>query len=233
MLMALVPAFGVIALLLQLLNIPASIIVPYLQYLLPNGTVEMIKDYLLNTNFNVDFIALIITLLVSLNILSAGIDTLSMLSNDMFGFKNTSFIKRKARSVAMTLIIVTVLILLIGLSMIFPTLFSLKNWEYLMFPLTLISLIVLITFLFMYAPAKRMKFREVILGSIFSSLLIAILLQFYRVYIKYFGRFDTLYGPLASIIILLILFDWMATVLYFGISINVVVHTMYKNKRAG
>jgi membrane protein len=228
MLLALIPAFGIIAFLLQLINIPTGTIIPYLDYIFPTGTAKMIEEYLLTTNFEVEFIGLFFTLIFSFNIVSGGIDTLSMLSNDMFGLKNTSFIKRKSKSVLMTLIIIVVIIILIGSSVFFPTLLHINYSEYLMFPLLWIGLLLLIIFLFMYSPVKRMKFKEIILGSIFSSLTIAILLQFYRVYIKYFGRFDTFYGPLATIIILLILFQWMASMLYYGISINVVVYSMYK-----
>jgi uncharacterized BrkB/YihY/UPF0761 family membrane protein len=61
--------------------------------------------------------------------------------------------------------------------------------------------------------------------------MISLLIQFFGVYIKYFGKFDSFYGPLASFIILLILFDWMAQLLYFGIAINVVVYKEYKKKK--
>lgn len=231
LLMALIPTFGVIAFIMDVFNIPLSVLIPYLSFIFPAQTSSIIEEYLLNTEFNLDVVPLIFMLIFSFNILSGGLDTLSMLANEMFGFNNVSFFKRKIKSVILSLIIIVGLILLLGLSMLFPTIINVNILYSIMFPLMWLSLFLVILLIFMFTPTNRLKFKDVLYGTIFSSFMISLLIQFFGVYIKYFGKFDSFYGPLASFIILLILFDWMAQLLYFGIAINVVVYKEYKKKK--
>lgn len=231
LLMALIPTFGVLSLFMDIFNIPMSILIPYLSYVFPTDASKIIEEYLLNTHLNLDIIPLIFTLVFSFNILSGGIDTLSMLADEMFNFKSKPFLKRKIKSIILSLVLILGLIIMLVLSMLFPTIFNIEMLFAIMFPIMWLSLFLVILLIFMYTPSERLKFKDVIYGTIFSSLMIAALLQFFGVYIKYFGRFDSFYGPLASIIILLIMFDWMAQLLYFGISINVVVYNQYKRDK--
>ena len=54
LLMALIPTFGVIAFIMDVFNIPLSVLIPYLSFIFPAQTSSIIEEYLLNTEFNLD-----------------------------------------------------------------------------------------------------------------------------------------------------------------------------------
>lgn len=230
MLLALVPTLGILALLLSAIKIDVAILIPFLEYSLPDESVALFQSYLLGGNFDVAWVPLVISLVFSFNIVSDGVMSIGLLGDNMYGFKSKSFFKNKAKALLLSLILVTSLVLLIIISVLFPSLVNVEGWGAFLFPISWIVTLLLLLFLFMFTPAKRLKMKEAIYGAIFSSFIIAIFLELYRVYIKYFGNFNSMYGPLASVIVLLILFDWMATVIYAGISLNLVVNEMYGPK---
>lgn len=69
-------------------------------------------------------------------------------------------------------------------------------------------------------PTKRLKYREILPGSIFTAIGMLVVTIFYSVYANHAVNYDLIYGSLASIIALLIWFYFISWVLCLGILVN-------------
>lgn len=74
------------------------------------------------------------------------------------------------------------------------------------------------------------KFKDVYLGSIFASLGILTFGQLFFVYINQYSNYETIYGPMASLMILLISVYWLSWFVYGGYCINVSFYAIDSGK---
>ena len=87
-------------------------------------------------------------------------------------------------------------------------------------PLTLILLFFAIKLIYIIAPSVKIKSSDVTIGAFVTTIGWALFTAIFSYYIKYFGKYDIVYGGLASIIILLIWFYVLSYILILGIVIN-------------
>lgn len=71
-------------------------------------------------------------------------------------------------------------------------------------------------------PSSKLKFREIIPGSIFASAGLLIVTMIYSKYAVEIANYNVIYGSLATIIAMLIWFYLMAWVMFLGILVNYV-----------
>ena len=93
-------------------------------------------------------------------------------------------------------------------------------------PITFIIIFLNIKLIYQIAPSKEIKSEETTIGAFITTLGWVVFTAFFGYYIKYFGRYDLVYGGLSSIIILLI---WVYT-LCFILILGIVINTMKYNK---
>ncbi|MCE1198606.1 MAG: YihY/virulence factor BrkB family protein, partial [Marinilabiliales bacterium] len=75
-------------------------------------------------------------------------------------------------------------------------------------------------FLFYYAPAHKMKFRFISAGGTLSTLLSILISVGFSFYINNFGRYNTLYGSIGTLIVVMLYFYFMALILLIGFELN-------------
>lgn len=178
--------------------IPAELVVPFVEYL---------------STSSIDNLALIISLLVaSVWVASKSIYSFLLLSSEQDGIDVYHFLLRLLAMVYFVLIILGVGILIFVLSY-----FPISNSIILPF-------IMLVFFILFYRllSFKYTAFKDVILGSVFSSITLALLGRLFFKYINSYSNYQTIYGPLASLMILLISGFIISWVIYCGYSINYV-----------
>lgn len=91
------------------------------------------------------------------------------------------------------------------------------------FILVPISVFFLTIFYKVVGTPKR-KFFTYLPGACFASLSLLIVGQLFFVYVNDFSNYNTIYGPLASIVVMLISSWIIALILFFGYSLNHVVY---------
>ena len=178
--------------------IPADLVVPFVEYLSAS---------------NIENLWLIISLLVvSVWVASKSIYSFLLLSAEQDELNVYHFLLRLLAMIYFVLIIVGVGIVVFLLSY-FPISNSLA-----------LPLLIFIFFLFFYRllSFKYTAFKDVIYGSIFSSVTLALLGRLFFNYINQYSNYQTIYGPLASLMILLISGFIISWVIYCGYSINYV-----------
>lgn len=76
-------------------------------------------------------------------------------------------------------------------------------------------------FLFYYAPARKMKFRFISAGGTLATALSIVISVGFSFYINNFGKYNTLYGSIGTLIVVMLWFYFMALILLIGFELNV------------
>lgn len=76
-------------------------------------------------------------------------------------------------------------------------------------------------FLFYFAPARKMKFRFISAGGTLATLLSILISAGFSFYINNFGRYNTLYGSIGTLVVVMLWFYFMALILLIGFELNV------------
>jgi membrane protein len=81
-------------------------------------------------------------------------------------------------------------------------------------------MLLVFTFVYHFTPSRRFRYREVIPGSIFSTLGWILTSLVFSFYINNFGNFSRTYGSLGGIIALLVWLYWISIIVMLGGELN-------------
>ncbi|MDD5987471.1 MAG: YihY/virulence factor BrkB family protein [Eubacteriales bacterium] len=95
-----------------------------------------------------------------------------------------------------------------------PTIWTVARW-----PVALLLYILCISFQYYVMPSERLRFREILPGSIFASVGMVIVTMFYSLFLGYRSGISV-YGVLSSIIAVMLWFYILAWVLVLGMLFN-------------
>ena len=76
-------------------------------------------------------------------------------------------------------------------------------------------------FLFYYAPARKLKFRFISAGGTLATVLSILISVGFSFYINNFGKYNTLYGSIGTLVVVMLWFYFMALILLIGFELNV------------
>jgi len=76
-------------------------------------------------------------------------------------------------------------------------------------------------FLFYYAPARKMRFRFISAGGTLATILSILISVGFSFYINNFGKYNTLYGSIGTLVVVMLWFYFMALILLIGFELNV------------
>jgi membrane protein len=75
-------------------------------------------------------------------------------------------------------------------------------------------------FLFYFAPARKMKFRFISAGGTLATILSILISVGFSFYINNFGKYNTLYGSIGTLVVVMLWFYFMALILLIGFELN-------------
>ena len=224
MLQSIFPTLSFILGLTRIFNVPDDVLLNIIGTILPNLSNDLILNFLKNDD-NQGF-SLIISIL-SFHIIARAIKKLSFSMNKLYNLPSIGFVKGyfKAYIFAFLLILSSAL----GLAIIFFFSISYKGKLsfLILYPILIVHLFIVFLFIFHYFPSIRLKYKDIYPGALFISISISLLLSFLPVLNNKFIRFDTIYGSICWIIIILFLLQIISYLIYIGILIN----SYYINKK--
>lgn len=103
----------------------------------------------------------------------------------------------------------------LGFSNSFKTL-----WSYIRFISPVVIMIIVFALLYRNMPNKRMKYSEVLAGSIFSSVGWLITAVLFSIYVSNFSNYSNTYGSIGGIILLIIWLYWISIIILLGGELN-------------
>ena len=184
-----------------------------ISHFIPADLIEPFISYVKDSNFS-DFI-----LLVSLSSVSFWVASKSVYS---FLLESSRIDEIKIRSIVLRAIsVLYFLIIIVGGLSVMVLLNYLPPYNYITVPLLLwlmmMSFYRLISFRFS-------SFSDVYMGSALATSGLIVLGKIFFIYINDYSNYRTIYGPLSSLMILLISCYFISLVVYYGFCVNVVFY---------
>ena len=176
-----------------------------------------------------------LTLIIAYIIASNGAASVISSSNMIYGIKDSSFWKRRLKSLFMILIIILLFVFLLIFSVfgnkIIEMLQIMDISEKLITNITLaISVLkgpvswfiifVFIKIIFTMAPDKKINSNQVNKGAIFTTVGFILITYIYSLYTTNFARYDVFYGNLDSIVVLMIWLYLLSYIFTIGLALN-------------
>lgn len=236
---------GQLAFFVILSVVPIVSIITYLGSLL-GITIENVADLLgkVFTSVNFDMflpsisvsgagINDIVVLIVMFYIAANGTNSIIVASNQIYGIKQNNYIKRRFKALWMTMLLcmLYIFILIVPLlgskimssfdyfgikSIIDPLLTIVRG------PLTWVIIFLFVKSIYVMAPDKDVN-HKVNLGAAFTTVFWVILTYIYSAWINNFASFNTYYGGLSNIAVLMLWIYWLCYVFVIGLCLNVKV----------
>ncbi len=164
-------------------------------------------------------------------IASNGADSVIIASNEIYQIKQTTWIKRRFKSILLTFIIVT-LMLFILLVPVFGSkiidavdYFNMKSTlasilEIIQGPVSWVIMFVFIKIIYTIAPDKPVPSSGVNLGAIFTTIGWIIMTYIYSYWITHFASYDIFYAGLSNIAILMLWIYFLSYIFVIGMILN-------------
>ncbi|MFV0516132.1 MAG: YihY/virulence factor BrkB family protein [Aminipila sp.] len=93
-------------------------------------------------------------------------------------------------------------------------------WLVLRWPVTMLLYFLMVSYNYYILPSDKIKFKDLIPGSIFASVGMLVVTLGYKIYAEYVSNYDILYGSLAAIVAVMMWFYFLAWALVLGILCN-------------
>lgn len=129
---------------------------------------------------------------------------------------------RAFKTMAFTLfvIIMALVVLVYGGKLLNLLTDNAEVWLFLRWPVAYALYFLMISYNYYMLPSNKVKFREIIPGSIFASIGLLIVTVVYSAYTSTVVNYDILYGSLATVVALMFWFYFLAWVLCLGVLFN-------------
>ena len=175
------------------------------------------------------------SLAIGFFIASNGADSIILASNTIYGIKNSGYMKRRIKALAMT-----VLIVLLFLFILIVPVFGNKiveiiksvninpkvttNLQLLFFvlrgPISWFIMFIFIKIIYTMAPDRKLTTATVNYGAIFTTVFWTGITALYSYYITHFANYAAIYGGLANIVVLMLWVYLLAIIFVIGMALN-------------
>lgn len=144
----------------------------------------------------------------------------------------------KARLVAVVLTVSAIGMLILSLTLVLASDLLVNNvaansgslasevlslWRWFSLPLVLIIMSIAFGFIYRYGPSHWNPGQPIMPGAVLAALGWAILSNLFRMYVRYFGNYNRVYGVVGAVIVLLLWLYMSSLVLLLGDQLNVTV----------
>lgn len=204
-----------------------------LSKIVPNVAYDIIKDVINQSSHSNSQTVLSFSMLATLWAASNGMNAVIKSLNKAYDQHETrSLWKVRGLSIIATIafaftIILSFILLILG-EVIGNSIFvflGLSNsfkilWSYIRFVSPVVVMIIVFALLYRYMPNRRMKYSEVLAGSIFSSIGWLITSVLFSIYVNNFSNYANTYGSIGGIILLIIWLYWISIIILLGGELN-------------
>lgn len=236
-LLSLFPFMIFLLTLLGYLHIDESRVLAFVSTYAPPETFDMITNNVASLLRSENGSLLSIGLVGTLWAASNGVNAIMRAFNRAHDVEeNRSFIVSRLIAIILTI----AMILVIAIAFLLPVLghtigvylFSffglsesfLSLWNGLRWVISSIIFFIVLSFLYVTAPNKRLKYRDTVAGAVFATFSWQLVSLMFSFYVSNLGNFSATYGSLGGVIILMIWFYISGIVIILGGEINAMAH---------
>lgn len=228
LLLILIPAFSLVAVGASLIKVDLTLVEDIISRVVMPEYASMLLDILKSKNVNT---VALVTMIASLYTVSRGVGNIYEISKNMYqpdhdeGIVSYYIYTIKITVFLLLLFIGIIAVLAMGpLAYIFNILYSLYGVRHIMLYFIMVFCMMSI---YLIVPRIRVHYADAFQGALVASALMLILYYGLNIYFR-FVDFQTVYGPLAFIVVILFVFNWAAEILYIGMYVTNVLHVRRK-----
>lgn len=216
LIMSIFPICSLLSYFAYLFNVDLSLMTKILEKFLTPEFSKFIVDAIVSTDTSATSI---IVIFISIFVVSRGIHQLYGISKNMFPpvHERTNLIEQLF-TILKTLTVFILLLVIIAILTFFPIILSSVevNQPFLMNEAILMLCFMIIFFLlYKIIPDVHVHVVDITIGAFVASLLMVILMFILQIYFS-FADYQSVYGPLASIVVIMISCTFVAEVIYIG-----------------
>lgn len=230
--LALIPILTIIVIVAGWFSVSIDSITGLIKDILPSYASDVVipaisgKEF----DFSVGFLNLFTFILAS-----NGTYAIVTASNSLYKVENSSQIRDRIKSIVILLLIIGLLLFLVLVPMFGGRILELLGnyklfsnvldeivlvYKIVKWPITFLVIFFNIKLIYIIAPSIKVNKDETTIGAFVTTVIWVIFTAIFGYYIKFFARYDLIYGSLSSITILLIWLYVLSFILILGIVIN-------------
>jgi membrane protein len=227
MLLSLVPLVTLACYAANLFELDYTKIVHTLDILVPGG----VGTFLPTLSEGGISLPMIIIIIWMLYIASNGCNTIIIISNNIYGIRQSTWLKRRIKAIFMTIMIVVLVIALLLVSVyqmrtenMIQDITNLSNIDkiksYLQFPVMFVVLFLFLRVFYNFAPDRMRDNTNITVGTLFASIGITLLTLLYSYLARNMINYELLYGGLANVALLMAWLYCISFVFVIGLALN-------------
>ena len=232
LILAIIPILTIIVLIASSFDISVDLVMNLIQNIMPAQVSEVIIDVISGKGFDTNVgISNVLAFILASN----GTYAIITASDTLYKINNQDKIKKRISSLVILFIIIMLLFFLVIVPVFGENILSLMHkaqilefyiddiiivFNILKWPLTLFIIYFNIKLIYTIAPSKNIKSKETTYGALFTTIMWVISTIIFKFYLRYFARYDILYGNLSSLIILLVWCYFLSFIFVLGMAIN-------------
>ncbi len=233
LLLSIFPILTLIGAIASKFSINIDTIIDALNVALPSGVAKTLESVIAGKGFDSN---IVIFMIIGFFLASNGAHAIILASNNLYGFPNSDYIKRRIKAIFITILIVLLLIFMLvfvafgnhllsfilrevqdkNLVNLIYNLFKILKW-----PFAIFVIFFNIKMIYTIAPDWKILSKHTTRGAVFTTLGWIIVIQIYSFWATHFSNYDIFYGSLSNIAILMLMTYLISYVLVIGIAINV------------
>ena len=237
--LASIPLFTIIVIVAGRFNISIDTVINLVNDVLPGYVSTTITNVISGKNYDLSIGFLnLITFFLAIK----GTYSIINASNNLYKIDKTSPVKDILKSVLILCIIIGILLFLIIVPILGDKILELfRNYNLfkdiidnlvliyraIRWPLTFLMIFFSVKLIYVLAPSVKVKGSDTTIGAFITTIGWILFTLIFGYYIKYFSKYDIIYGGLSSITVLLIWIYALCFILVLGIVINTLKYNKY------
>lgn len=200
---------------------------------LPMDVANVLTSYVVGKGFDTN---IGLFMILGFFLASNGAHAIILASNNLYGFPNSDYIKRRIKAMFLIILIILLFIFMLGFLAFGNHLFGLLLNHFkdnsllkllynifliLKWPFSIFVIFFNVKLIYTIAPDWKILSKHTTNGAIFTTFSWIIVIQVYSYWVTHFSNYDLFYGSLSNIVILMLLTYLISYILVIGIAINV------------
>ncbi len=200
---------------------------------LPSDVAIVLNSFVEGSTFDTN---IGIFMVIGFFLASNGAHAIILASNNLYGFPNSDYVKRRVKAIFIIILIILIFIFMLGfiafgnhllsiilsqihddyLVRIIYALFLVLKW-----PFSIFIIFFNVKLIYTIAPDWKIMSRHTTRGAIFTTISWIVVIQIYSYWLSYFNNYNLFYGSLSNIVVLMLIMYIISYILVIGIAINV------------
>jgi len=200
---------------------------------LPSNVADILSSFIEGKGFDTN---IGIFMIIGFYLASNGADAIILASNNLYGFPNSDYIKRRIKAIFIIILIILLFIFMLGfftfgnhiinlllhsikdktIVSLISSLFNILKW-----PFSIFIIFFNVKLIYTIAPDWKILSKHTTKGAMFTTIGWIIAMQIYSYWVNNFSNYDIFYGSLSNIAVLMLLTYIISYILVIGIAINV------------